>query len=125
MLNFEGTHAADARANTHANGLVIAFVNGQTGIVNGQLGGRDGELQHTIHALGFLFVHIVVRIKVVDFGRDLSGQVAGIKGSDAANAILTVQEGLPEISYANADRTQTADAGDDDSRGSTHTDSWG
>ena len=71
-LFFDGLHAADARADQHANAVGVAFRHVDTGIRDRFFGRPDRILREPIRAAGFLDRHELLGLEVLDFTADLA-----------------------------------------------------
>ena len=89
-------------------------------ILNGELGGGNGDLGVASHDLGgfaVAFGDVGLGVEVRDLAGKPRGEAGGIKAGDGAEGGAALHERAPERGVAGAERGDAAETGDDDSGG--------
>ena len=97
------------RADQHPDIVRIVIVDLQARLPHGLPDGHHGELDIRVQSLGFLGIHMITGIELVDLGRDLSPISRRIEASQRSNSRLAGQQAIPgcgDIQPQRADRTQ-------------------
>ena len=111
ILAMHSFNAANTAAYKSTNSLQIFLLQIQLGILNSQLGCCHSKLSITVNALGFLLVHIIGWVKILNLAGNLCLVLCCIKAGNFINTILAGHHGIPECLFAGTYRTYNAQTG--------------
>ncbi len=114
MFALDDVESADAGADVDADHLGVFRGDFQLRHFNGFVGGGDGEVNEAAHLLHIFFFDEVEGIEVEDLGCDLASEGGSVEPSDATDAALAGDDGLPDCIGGAPKGADEADAGNDD-----------
>src|SRR5690349_14955747 len=97
MLALNDIETTDARADMHADARSIFWCDFEAAHLHGLIGCSDGQVDKAGHLLQLFFLDEVKRIKVPDFGGNLTGEVGSIELRNAPHTALAGMEVLPYL----------------------------
>ena len=83
---------ADAGADVHARAVGEVRSDLELGLLHGELGGRQGELNEQAHLLYFLLLNVQEGVEALDLRRDGRRKARRIKMGDGRNAAPAGQQ---------------------------------
>ena len=115
VLALDHLEPADAAADIDADFLGDLRRHLQSGILQGEIRRRDGELDKPPHLLDFFLLDILARIEILDLSRNPAGEGRRVKRCNPRDAALGSKDGSPRQFGSNPERRHQSDAGHYDS----------
>src|SRR5260370_935031 len=103
--------AADAGPNLAADPCPVLLRQLETGLIDGHPGGGDADLAEARHALGFLEIHVVTRIEVLELRHRLDRQVGDVQEACDAKSRPALDQAVPEFDQVVPVRGKNSHAG--------------
>jgi hypothetical protein len=115
MLGFDERETADARAHEHADLRSRRVFDGELGLLECLQGGREPQLDETIHPTELFLVDVRRRVEVLHFAGEMHVELRGIEVRDVRRARLAFEHGVPSGLDVVAQWRDAAEPCDDDS----------
>ena len=112
ILAVHGLYATDTSADVSTDTVTVFLLQVNLGIFDSQLGSGHSELGIAVHALGFLLVDESSRIEILHLAGNLGAILGSVETGNLLNAVLALQQVLPEFILANTHRGNCPQAGD-------------
>ena len=111
ILAMHGLNAANTAAYESTDSFQIFLLQIQLGILNSQLSCCHSKLSITINTLGFLLVHIIGWVKILNLAGNLCLVLCCIEAGNFINTIFSGHHGIPECLFADTYRAYNAQTG--------------
>ncbi len=113
VLPLDHVEAADPRADVNPGAVGQPAVELQLGVLDGKVGGGQGEVDEPAHLLHLFFLDHLERVEVLHLAREPAGMLGGVEEGDGPDAALPRQGGLPNFLGAHPVPAQQTHPGDD------------
>ena len=102
MLALDHLESADAAADIDAHLLGVFGRHFKTGVFQGEIRRRHGELDESPHLLDLFFLDVIAGIESLHLAGDAAIEIGGVKRCDRPDAVRPALDGLPDSFGADA-----------------------
>jgi hypothetical protein len=113
MLAFQNFQSSDSAAHTDSDPFRATAGYFQAGLLDRHVTGGNGKLHEARHPLHVFAVEVLPRIKTLDFGGDLGGEILSVKLCDASGSGFAGQDSVPSCFGRQTQTAKQANTGDD------------
>ena len=113
MFALDDVETADAGADVNAGGIGEFGRDGERGLLHGEIGGGERQLNEAAGLFQFFFLEPIERLEALYFAGDAAIETSGIEMSDGTDAAFGGENVAPDFFGPDAETADESDAGND------------